>query len=189
MPKANSPVIFGPSLPNQPTATLLLVENSEEMSSIWPDLRDQHLPTLFGALQRVNLEVQVELLVLTSSSSDQTPVALAPGGGFDPLCLQFDYRPDNKISVGTIFRGIELLASTFHGQSANRHIIIVAASTPSDEVKPGDTGNQLQDGRSVWHSLAQKMAKTGISCHMVLNPNENMNAFTELFYETVRTFI
>jgi len=46
--------IFRPAVPNQAVATLLLIENSQEMLPIWPDLRDHHLPTLIGTMRIVN---------------------------------------------------------------------------------------------------------------------------------------
>jgi len=46
--------IFRPVVPNQAVATLLLIENSREMVSIWPVLQDHYLPTLIGTMRIAN---------------------------------------------------------------------------------------------------------------------------------------
>jgi hypothetical protein len=46
--------IFRPVVPGQAVATLLLIENSQNMMSIWPNLRDRHLPTLIGTMRIAN---------------------------------------------------------------------------------------------------------------------------------------
>lgn len=94
--------------------------------------------------------------------------------------LRFNYQADNKISVGTICRGVDVgnspcsmsfvtptfllglsvqFLSTFQGQQTARHIIIVAASTPSDDIDDTDLGAVAQNGRTRWHLLAQKLAQ------------------------------
>jgi hypothetical protein len=54
--------IFRPVAPNQGLATLLLIENSQEMVPMWPDLRDRHLPTLIGAMRLANPVAEVWLI-------------------------------------------------------------------------------------------------------------------------------
>jgi hypothetical protein len=51
--------IFRPVTPNQPVATLLLIENSQNMFAIWPHLRDRLLPNLIGTLRIANPVAQV----------------------------------------------------------------------------------------------------------------------------------
>ena len=46
--------VFRPVVPNEAVATLLLIENSQEMFSMWPNLRDQYLPTLIGNMRIAN---------------------------------------------------------------------------------------------------------------------------------------
>ena len=53
------PGIFRPSGPHHSIATLVLIENSEEMYPRWNDLRDQYLPTLLGTMRMINPVVPV----------------------------------------------------------------------------------------------------------------------------------
>ena len=52
-------MLFKPTLPHQPVATVILVENSEAMSHIWSDLRDQYLNKLVDSLVVANPFVPV----------------------------------------------------------------------------------------------------------------------------------
>ena len=50
-----------------------------------------------------------------------------------------------------------MLTSTDLGQPTARHIIIVAASTPSDDTEGMDIGNVARNETSVWQRLAHKL--------------------------------
>ena len=51
--------MFKPIFPQQPVATVILVENSEAMSHIWTDLQDQYLNKLVDSLVGANSFVAV----------------------------------------------------------------------------------------------------------------------------------
>lgn len=42
-----------------PDKTLLLIENSQSMKSVWPEIRNYHLPALIGQLEVTNPLVPV----------------------------------------------------------------------------------------------------------------------------------
>ena len=49
--------LFKPAHPQQPVATLMLIENSQSMSFIWADLRDQYLGRLIDGVAAANPSV------------------------------------------------------------------------------------------------------------------------------------
>ena len=51
--------VFRAVAPDQPVATLLLIENSQNMLAMWPPLRDRDLPNLIGAFRIANPVAQV----------------------------------------------------------------------------------------------------------------------------------
>ncbi|KAF8966754.1 hypothetical protein BDZ97DRAFT_1917274 [Flammula alnicola] len=162
--------LFKAILPHQPVAMLMLIENSQTMSHIWSDLRDQYLDRL------------VDNLTLANSSA---PITVSYSGYHDGLRdVKFNFNPDNKISVGRINSCIDFLDSVkFQGQPPVLHLIIVAATTPSDD----DSGTGFSSsGYSPWIFLAQKMAEKHIHCHMVVSPQHGMGSLTTLFEETLR---
>ena len=56
--------MFKPIFPQQPVATVILVENSEAMSHIWSDLQDQYLNKLVDSLVVANPFVPVGVVLL-----------------------------------------------------------------------------------------------------------------------------
>lgn len=58
--------IFKPVVPGEAVATLVLIENSESMIPLWPDLQDHHLPTLLGTMRLANPIVPVCLVAATA---------------------------------------------------------------------------------------------------------------------------
>jgi hypothetical protein len=54
-----SSTVFKPANPGQAVAVLLLIENSGQMATRWPDLRDRVLPTLLGNVRIANQGVPV----------------------------------------------------------------------------------------------------------------------------------
>jgi hypothetical protein len=143
--------IFRSVLPNQAVATLLLIENSKAMSTIWPNIRDKHLPTLidtlgianplapvgpvfFGRPNSIADFQKINILVFTSSpGEDQAPATLRQREYYEPLKLQFHHHPDNRVSATTISCGIEV------GSMRNGHPVVyfprlqLLASTGSRE--------------------------------------------------------
>ncbi|KAF9467593.1 hypothetical protein BDZ94DRAFT_968722 [Collybia nuda] len=183
---ANSP--FKPMAPHQAVATLLLIENSQAMSYIWPDLRDRYLQPLLSRFE-TNPAVPITTLVLESLPLQDERIPAGPRqynvlqNGLNDF--RFNCDPSNKLSVGKVSSGADILASTkFQGQPVARHLIIVAASTPVPDTTGVDLGSFI--GRTPWYQLAQKFAQADIQCHMVVGPNEDMAPLMTLFEETLR---
>jgi len=59
MPMDGNSTLFRPVVPHQAVATLLLIENSQAMSYVWPDLRDLYLRKLVDTLEGANPAVPV----------------------------------------------------------------------------------------------------------------------------------
>lgn len=179
---AGSP--FETASPHQAIAVLLLVENSQPMSFIWPDLRDLYLTKLVDNIEKTNAPTPIISLVLESYPSQGTPSSFPRqyNGLHEGLRdLRFNGSPDNKLSAAKISSGIDCLISLeSEGRPAALHLIIVAARTPSDDSMGG--GNNF----SLWLLLAQKMAHANIRCHVVMSPNEDMTSLSVLFEETAR---
>lgn len=174
---------FETASPHQAIAVLLLVENSQPMSFIWPDLRDLYLTKLVDNIEKTTAPTPIISLVLESYPSQGTQASFPRqyNGLHEGLRdLRFNGSPDNKLNVAKISTGIDCLISVeSQGRPAALHLIIVAASTPSDDGMGG--GNSF----STWSLLAQKMAQANIHCHVVMSPNEDMTSLTFLFEETV----
>ncbi|KAI0313104.1 hypothetical protein OF83DRAFT_1294536 [Amylostereum chailletii] len=187
--------MFSPLTPGRPVATLLLIENSQPMFSRWPDLRDHYLPNLLGSMRVVNPVVPIQVLWLTSclpppdapASSPPPPPPLQSSRQFNQLPeLRFNTSPSNRISPGTIYRGAELLSTAFTDSpiAPSRHLIVVAASEPSD----GSDGIQSLaplDRATRWRELASKLSRENVHLHLILNPNCAAQEFVDLFYEVL----
>ncbi|KAH7886585.1 hypothetical protein F5I97DRAFT_1926913 [Phlebopus sp. FC_14] len=164
--------------------TLVLIENSQEMYSAWPELRDHYLPTLLGTMRVANPVVPIPVLWLTTTPAgeDSTSLQSAPPRQYNQLPeLKFAFHPDNRITSRIISRAIELMLEAkapFQGL-VNLHLIIVAASTPIQTswctpTMPSESGSE-------WQVLGQKLAQNGIYCHMVLHSSQDMHALQELY--------
>ena len=192
---------FKPIFPQQPVATVILVENSEAMSHIWSDLQDQYLNKLVDSLVVANpyvpvgvfllilqvplayLCIQPTVLVLESyACQDHGSNSSFPqqySGYHDGLRdLKFNYTPENRISVGIVNGCIDvrilfmyytlmvfyqivshklLDSERFQGQNLALHLIVVAATTPSNEINGSYSPNF-----SPWLHLAQKLVKVNL---------------------------
>ncbi|PFH49651.1 hypothetical protein AMATHDRAFT_4732 [Amanita thiersii Skay4041] len=180
MSKVSSPLLA--------VATLLLVENSSSMSSIWHILRDRYLPSIVKKIEGANSATSSSTFLVESSSPPglNSPVPRQYKAAQSGSCeLEFNHDVNNKLSAEKISTSIDLLTSiTVQGRPTARHLIIVAASTPtSDYLNEDLTGFT---GLSPWHQLAEKLAQENISCHLVLKPDQDMSPLRALFEETLR---
>jgi len=123
--------LFKPAHPHQPVATLMLIENSQSMSYIWADLRDQYLGRLvdgvaaanpsvpasdFASITRIPrlpLSIQITLSVLESypcsDSGSNSSLPRQCSGPHDGLRdVQFNTSPENRISAGRINQAIDV---------------------------------------------------------------------------------
>jgi hypothetical protein len=204
----NSNFLFKPSVPQQPVATVILVENSQAMSHIWSDLQDQYLNKLVDNLVAANpfapvcddsdllqvplvyhfFYIQLTVSVLENyACQDHGSNSSLPrqcSGYHDGLRdLKFNFAPENRISAGRVNSCIDvrifvvyhtltvfhqtvphklLDSRKFQGQTLALHLIIVAATTPSDE----NNGTYFPDNFSPWFHLAQKLAKVKLFQHL-----------------------
>ncbi|KAF8907073.1 hypothetical protein CPB84DRAFT_1769434 [Gymnopilus junonius] len=149
------------------------------MSYIWSDLRDNHLKRLIDNLVQANPSVPITLSVLESYPSQSLgPNSSIPrqySGYYDSLHdLTFNPNPANKITAGRVDNCIEILDSMkAQTQLAALHLIIVAATTPSDDNSLAFSGT----GYSPWISLAQKMSEKKIHCHIVVSSQKTAIPF------------
>jgi hypothetical protein len=63
---ADGAYIFRPVSPGLPVTTLLLIENSVEMASIWPGLQHHYLPNVLGNIRAANPIVPVSVMFTLS---------------------------------------------------------------------------------------------------------------------------
>ncbi|KAF8972209.1 hypothetical protein BDZ97DRAFT_2015371 [Flammula alnicola] len=145
--------LFKPALPRQPVAMLMLIENSQTMSYIWPNLQDQCLDQLIDILVAANPSAPIP------GTDDSLPRRY--NGYHDGLRgVVFNSNPENRISPGRINSCIDFLDSIkFQGQPAALHLTIVSATAPSN----CDGGVRFWgNSYSPWTFLAQKMAEGNI---------------------------
>ncbi|KAJ7577938.1 hypothetical protein C8J56DRAFT_363022 [Mycena floridula] len=173
--------LFQPALGHQAIAVLLLVENSRNLSFNWPYIRDQYLRTLLARFEE-NPRAPVHVFLWESQSNMTTPRQCS--GVHECLeDIQFNSAPNNVISSGMLSAAAQFLATRSIGEQVmSPHLVIVAASSPMDNIIVG----QPQMGHSPWDNVSQQFSKAGIHCHMVLNMNEDMTAFMRLFDHTLR---
>ncbi|KIJ62471.1 hypothetical protein HYDPIDRAFT_30432 [Hydnomerulius pinastri MD-312] len=187
MPSDGVSSIFKAAPAVKAVITLVLIENSQEMVSAWEDLRTHYLPTLLGTMRVANPVVPIPVLWLTTIpvGDDSASLHSAPPRQYNQLPeLKFSSAPDNRVSSRVINRAIELMLGAtgpFQGGPVSFHLIIVAASTPLEGTWGALTTTRAQIGQSEWQVLGQKMAQTGIHCHMVLRSSQDMRAMNDLF--------
>jgi hypothetical protein len=110
--------IFKPVVPGEAVATLVLIENSENMIHLWSDLRDHYLPTLLGTMRLANPIVpvclvaaaveafhltisQIQVLWLITSLINDSD-SLPSRNGKELPKIRFDRNPGNKISPAIV---------------------------------------------------------------------------------------
>ncbi|TFY75464.1 hypothetical protein EWM64_g8547 [Hericium alpestre] len=190
--EALPPGIFSPLAPGHSVATLVLIENSEEMMSRWPDLRDRYLPNLLGTMRRANPHVPIQILWMTSCpapSEDQLSPSFNRSRQYNQLPeLRPIAHPKNRISLGTLYRALELLSSTFQDVPTTRHLIVVSASTPIDDLDDMVGIPSTPDSHSAWDYLSSVVCQKSIYLHMILTPapGHDMDKFVRLHADTSR---
>ncbi|KAG6809438.1 hypothetical protein H0H92_000248 [Tricholoma furcatifolium] len=98
--------------------------------------------------------------------------------------IAFNWDPENRLSVERISKNIDYLAATeFQRQLPIRHLVIVAASTPFEDVFQSEPTSY---GTTRWQQLALKVSQANIQCHLVLSADQDMRPFITLFEETLR---
>ncbi|KAJ7896287.1 hypothetical protein B0H14DRAFT_2558211 [Mycena olivaceomarginata] len=90
---------------------------------------------------------------------------------------QFNYEPDNRLSVAQIQGGIKFLSSAPTNQM--RHLIIVAATAPKDF----GIGHLPFDP---WNELAKMLTKEEVYLHLALSSNLRSGRLPNLFQQTLK---
>ncbi|KAF8344650.1 hypothetical protein F5887DRAFT_256944 [Amanita rubescens] len=174
MPTCTSPSKL--SSPYQAVVTLLLIENSSSMSTVWTLLRDRYLPNVLRKIE-THSTFYIETSSLSQSLTIPPPPLKIYQGNVEGL--NFEHGPRNKLGVEKIHNSIDLLISiATRTPLVALHLVIVAASTPptsSDHVS-----------RSSWLRISERMAQEDINCHLVLKGEEDMWPLRVLFEETLR---
>ncbi|KAF5345046.1 hypothetical protein D9758_010446 [Tetrapyrgos nigripes] len=165
-------------------ALLLLVDNSQGLRSVWPDIQDHYLPSLFRHIESLPYPtLQTETLVVESNPGICDSGTIGPRHHRtlrDAVAdIRFPSQSNNRLTLNIMKKGLELLAST---NAAERHAIILAASAPTSGCN--DPLSNLD--RSRWVLLAQYLAKERIHCHLMISPHADRSLFTTLFEENLR---
>ncbi|KAF8628772.1 hypothetical protein AX15_003728 [Amanita polypyramis BW_CC] len=169
------------SSPHQAVATLLLIENSSPMSTIWHVFRDRYLPSI---LRKIGRPSSAHSTFFIESSSLSPGLTVPPQFKVYRGCaseLEFDCDPSNTISLEKIYNSLDLLTSmAIQALPVALHLIIVAASTPLN-----DYPNYMNQP-SPWLRLSERMAQEDVNCHLVLRCDLDTCPFKFLFEETLR---
>lgn len=191
--------IFKPAVPGEAVATLVLIENSENMRPLWSDLRDHHLPTLLGTMRLANpivpvrvipatccqgyhlmiLQIQVLWLITSPVNDSDSP----PSRDDKALpTIRFNPDPSNRISTAIIDRGINVSEGVLMGNISDCSILNqLLASTFKNQVAARHlivvAASSLSDPYvdaggigSKWQGLAEKMQKVCFIINYVMYP-------------------
>ncbi|KAJ7235078.1 hypothetical protein B0H12DRAFT_150809 [Mycena haematopus] len=164
-----------------PQNFLLMVENSSALAAFWPDLRDCYLPRLVEQLSSTvpahltNIFITESRPTSYDSQSSVTKQCSSLEAGLTEC--QFNYAPDNRLSVAQIQAGIKFLSYAPTNQM--RHLIIVAATTPKDF----GIGNLPYDP---WSELAKMLTKEEVYLHLALTSNLRSGRLPNLFQQTLK---
>ncbi|KAI0028809.1 hypothetical protein K488DRAFT_89372 [Vararia minispora EC-137] len=118
----------------KPFFTCTLIENRPEMEYRWPLLRDQYFPYLLAHMRKMNPDAQIKL---TFKYTSPNPVRINPADmqyNMIPNIPLFDPVFSNRLSVGDLFFCAKLLATNAE-PNENRHLFVLAISTPTDAVE------------------------------------------------------
>ncbi|KAJ6558248.1 hypothetical protein B0H19DRAFT_133012 [Mycena capillaripes] len=163
-----------------PQNFLLMIENSSALAAFWPDLRDCYLPRLVEQLSGSHPAHLTNIFL-----SESRP---APHNFHSPATwqcssleaglteLEFNYEPDNRLSVAHIHGGVKFLSSTPATQV--RHLIVVAA-TPL-EFRIGHPSFEP------WNELAKMLTKEEVYLHLALTSNLRSGCLPNLFEQTLK---
>lgn len=174
------------SSPHQAVATLLLIENSSPMSTIWHVFRDRYIPSILKKLEGSNPATHSTFFIESSSLSPRltVPPQLKVYQGGSGV-LEFERNSLHKINAENIHSSIDMLMSVgIQPCPVALHLVIVAASAPSSD----DTDLVLDyyNNHLPWLRLSERMAQEDVNCHLVLKVDQDMSPLQVLFEETLR---
>ncbi|KAJ7027545.1 hypothetical protein C8F04DRAFT_1189510 [Mycena alexandri] len=144
-----------------PQNFLLMIENSSALAAFWSDLRDCYLPRLIEQLSGSH-PAHLNNIFISESRPNPNEFRSSIAKHCSSLEaglseFQFNYNPDNRLSVTQIQNGIKFLSSVPDTQS--RHVILVAATTPVEFVNGYPTYDP-------WNELAKMLTKALISLQL-----------------------
>ncbi|KIL55370.1 hypothetical protein M378DRAFT_18009 [Amanita muscaria Koide BX008] len=153
------------SSPYSAVATLLLIENSSSMSTVWRSLHDRYLPSVLRKLQGTTSNLSGSSL---SPSIIAFPQFKVYQGG--PCGLEFESDATGGLSAEKIHGAIDLLNTiAIQTQAIARHLVIVAASAPITHLSKCKPQPSLDDN---------------VQCHLILKTDQDASPFEILFQET-----
>ncbi|KAJ7302078.1 hypothetical protein DFH08DRAFT_945832 [Mycena albidolilacea] len=164
-----------------PQNFLLMIENSSALAAFWPDLRDCYLPRLVEQLSGTvpahltNIFLSESRPIFYDFQTSVTKQCSSLEAGLSEC--QFNYEPDNRLSVAQIQGGIKFLSSGPTNQM--RHLIIVAATAP----KGFGIGHLPFDP---WNELAKMLTKEEVYLHLALTSNLRSGRLPNLFQQTLK---
>ncbi|KIL63920.1 hypothetical protein M378DRAFT_647305 [Amanita muscaria Koide BX008] len=185
MPCCSSPAKL--SSPYSAVATLLLIENSSSMSTLWHILRDRYLPSVLRKLEGTTSNFSPSTFFVESSSLSPGITASPQFKVYDGSCgLEFALSDvTSRLSVEKVHSSIDLLNTiAIQTQPIARHLIIVAASAPLPNYQNANPNHPT--ARSTWLQLAERMTQDNIQCHLILKTDQEASPFEILFQETLR---
>ncbi|KAM6499203.1 hypothetical protein JOM56_004711 [Amanita muscaria] len=157
------------SSPYSAVATLLLIENSSSMSTVWHSLHDRYLPSVLRKLQGTTSNLSPSTFFVEGSSLSPGIIAspqfkVYQGG---PCGLEFESDATGGLSAEKIHSAIDLLNTiAIQTQAIARHLIIVAASAPLPTYQNANPQPSLEDN---------------VQCHLILETDQDAEI---LFQET-----
>lgn len=169
--------------PYSAVSVLLVIENSVKIAKDWLNLRDRYIRTTIDSLKASNASLPMNIMVLPSlPPQTKEPSWNLPQRYSDLEEFQFNPHPSNRLSAGHIYSGIQFLSSCQNANfsSVERHIFIIAATTPSESISGVDC-----EGLPVWSFLAKKLHETNIYCHLIVSSIEDVSPFSRLYEETL----
>lgn len=172
-----------PQSPYSAVSVLLVIENSVKIAKDWLNLRDRYIRTTIDSLKASNASLPMNIMVLPSlPPQTNEPSWNLPQRYGDLQEFQFNPHPGNRLSAGHVYSGIQFLTSCQNANfsSVERHIFIVGATTPSENISGVDC-----EGLPVWSFLAKKLQETNIYCHLIVSSTEDVSPFSRLYEETL----
>ncbi|EIW74163.1 hypothetical protein CONPUDRAFT_147802 [Coniophora puteana RWD-64-598 SS2] len=165
----------------QAVSALILVENSEPMVSLWPELQNDYLPSMLAAIRVAHPITPIRVMMLHSGLvTDHSTTSPTSHINFNEVPnITFNLDPSNRITPQSVRRAIELLSTPAQHSQTSRHLIIAAASNPSN-------GPPGRAGASEWQLLGQRLAEHGIQCHVISNMVPCSIGFSQLFFMNLR---
>ncbi|KAJ7710898.1 hypothetical protein B0H17DRAFT_1190580 [Mycena rosella] len=170
-----------PNADLSPQNFLLMIENSSALAGFWSDLRDCYLPRLVDQLRGSHPENLTNIFISESRCAyDLHGSRIRQSSSLKDGLKQFEfnYDLDNTLSTIQIQTAVEFLSSPALAISQVRHLIVVAATPPTECMNCS-----LHDP---WHELANMITQGDIHLHLALTSNLRSGSLPNLFEKTLQ---